>query len=70
MINEVFSDEQRDRLVDTVSGALAGIRRDDILERAFEYWRNIDKSIGDRIAALATDKRSVGAVEKGGGRFD
>ncbi|MEY2453947.1 MAG: catalase [Acidimicrobiaceae bacterium] len=70
MLNEVFNDEQRDRLVDTVSGAVAGIRRDDIFQRTFEYWRNIDKSIGDRIEAAAIEKRKAGDVEKGGGRFD
>jgi catalase len=70
MLTDVFSDEQRDRLVDTVSGALAGVRRDDILHRAFDYWRNIDKAVGDRIEALSLDKRAAGAAEKGGGRFD
>ena len=46
-----------DRLVDTVSGVLSGLRRDEVLQRAFEYWRNIDKGVGDRIEALAIEKR-------------
>ena len=60
LLNEVMDDEQRDRLVDTVSGALAGIRREDILQRAFDYWRNIDKTIGDRIEVAAIEKRRAG----------
>jgi catalase len=70
MINEVFSQEQRDRLVDTVSGMLAGIQREDILQRAFEYWRNIDEPTGERIEAATLEKRGVGAAEKAGARFD
>jgi catalase len=70
MLNEVFNDEQRDRLVDTVSGAVAGIRRDDIFQRTFEYWRNIDKSIGDKIEAATNEKKAAGVSEKGGGKND
>ena len=70
LINQVMDDDQRARLVDTVSGALANIRREGILQRAYEYWRNIDKSIGDRIAIATQDKRSSRAGDKSGGRFD
>jgi catalase len=57
LINKVMNDDARDRLVDTVSGILAGLRRDEVLQRAFEYWRNIDKTTGDRIHAATLDKR-------------
>ena len=57
LLNDVMDVAQRDRLVDTVSGALAGIRRDDVLERAYQYWRNIDKRVGDRIEQAASDTR-------------
>ena len=57
LINKVMNDDARDRLVDTVSGILAGLRRDEVLQRAFEYWRNIDKTAGDRIHAATLDKR-------------
>jgi catalase len=70
LINQVMDDHQRARLVDTVSGALANVRREAILQRAYEYWRKIDKPIGDRIEAATQDKRSARAVDKGGGRFD
>jgi catalase len=53
----VMDDAERNRLVETVSGVLAWLRRPEVLQRAFEYWRNIDKALGDRIEALAIKKR-------------
>jgi catalase len=50
-------DAARDRLVDTVSGVLPGLRREEVLQRAFEYWRNIDRTVGDRIEAVALERR-------------
>jgi catalase len=70
LLTKVMDDAERSRLVDTVSGMLAGIQGDEILQRAFEYWRNIDKPTGERIEAAAVEKRSVGAVERGGARLD
>ncbi|WP_327234711.1 catalase [Streptomyces sp. NBC_01317] len=49
-VRQVLDDAQRDRLVSNVSGHLAqGVSRP-VLDRALQYWRNIDKNIGDRIA--------------------
>src|SRR6185437_8371831 len=53
LVTKVMNDEQRSRLVDTVGGLLARLRRDDVRQRAFAYWRNIDKDTGDRIEARA-----------------
>jgi catalase len=50
LAREVMDDAQRDRLVSNVVGHLSNGVSEPILERAFEYWRNIDKQIGDRIA--------------------
>ena len=57
LINTVMDDAARERLVETVSGLLAGLRREEVRQRGFDYWRNIDKSIGDRIEAAALEKR-------------
>ncbi|HWO68858.1 MAG TPA: catalase-related domain-containing protein, partial [Umezawaea sp.] len=51
MVREVFTQEQRDRLVETVIGHAGNGVSERVLERVFEYWRNIDKETGDRIAA-------------------
>jgi catalase len=50
LVREVMDDAQRDRLVSNVVGHLSGGVSRPVLERALEYWRNIDKEIGDRIA--------------------
>ncbi|TJZ45327.1 catalase [Streptomyces piniterrae] len=51
MVREVLDDAARDRLVGNVAGHLRnGVSRP-VLERALQYWRNIDKTVGDGIAA-------------------
>jgi catalase len=45
-----MDDGQRDRLVSNVVVHLKQGVSAPVLKRAIEYWRNIDKEIGDRIA--------------------
>ncbi|MGW4669841.1 catalase [Streptomyces sp. NPDC004324] len=50
MVRQVFDAAARDRLVSNVTGHLkAGVSRP-VLDRAVQYWRNVDKEVGDRIA--------------------
>ncbi|MHA3703232.1 catalase [Jatrophihabitans sp. YIM 134969] len=51
LVREVMDDAARDRLVDNVVGHLLNGVSEPILERAFEYWRHVDKSLGDKIEA-------------------
>jgi catalase len=50
LVRKVMDDKQRDRLVSNVVGHLRKGVSEPVLKRAFEYWRNIDKETGDRIA--------------------
>ncbi|MFE7193395.1 catalase [Kitasatospora sp. NPDC057541] len=50
MVRKVLDDAQRDRLVSNIVGHLQGGVSDPVLERAVQYWRNVDKALGDRIA--------------------
>lgn len=51
MVRQVLDDAARDRLVSNVSGhLLTGVSRP-VVDRALQYWRNIDKELGDRIAS-------------------
>ncbi|MFG2223793.1 catalase [Streptomyces sp. NPDC048644] len=50
MVRSVLDDAARERLVNNVSGHLLGGVSKPVLERAFQYWRNVDKDVGDRIA--------------------
>jgi catalase len=70
MINKVFDEAQRERLVENVAGAAAAVRSDDIRERVYQYWKNIDKAIGDKIEAAIKAKLARGESDKGGARFD
>jgi catalase len=49
LVREVFDDAARDRLVSNVVGHLLDGVSEPVLERAFGYWKNIDKTVGDRI---------------------
>ncbi|WP_103503277.1 catalase, partial [Streptomyces sp. SM14] len=51
MVREVLDDAARARLVTNVTGHLKQDVSAPVLERALRYWRNVDKGIGDRIAA-------------------
>ena len=50
LIRTVMDAAQRDRLVSNVVGHLKGGVSEPMQKRAIEYWRNIDKRTGDRIA--------------------
>ncbi len=49
LVREVMDDEQRKRLVSNIVGHLKAGVSEPVLQRAFDYWRNIDKETGDRI---------------------
>jgi catalase len=51
LVREVMDDAARDRLVSNVAGHLLKGVTDDVLQHAFEYWKNIDKETGDKIEA-------------------
>jgi catalase len=49
LVRKVWNDTQRDRFVDQVSGSLLGGVLSPVLERAFQYWKNVDGATGERI---------------------
>ncbi len=58
LVREVMDDAARDRLVSNVAGHLLDGVSEKVLERAFDYWRKIDKDVGDRIADSVTNSKS------------
>ncbi len=50
LVRDVFSEEERGRLVDTVVGSLLDGVEEPVLSRVFEYWKNIDEEVGTAIA--------------------
>lgn len=59
LVRKVMDDAARDRLVANVVGHLGDGVTQPVLERAFDYWRKIDKTIGDRIAKGIGEKREA-----------
>jgi catalase len=49
LVRDVLDDSERDRLVSNVVGHLLGGVTEAVLERAFQYWNNIDQALGARI---------------------
>lgn len=49
LVREVFNDEQRAQLVETIAGSLLGGVREPVLSRAFDYWKSVDADVGARI---------------------
>ncbi|MGH3936150.1 MAG: catalase [Pseudonocardiaceae bacterium] len=58
MVREVLDDAARQRLVENIVGHLLNGVSAPILQRAFEYWRNVDKNLGDKIEAGVRAKQS------------
>ncbi|AXI79241.1 catalase [Peterkaempfera bronchialis] len=50
MVRQVLDNAARDRLVSNVTGHLLNGVSDKVQLRAVQYWRNVDKDLGDRIA--------------------
>jgi catalase len=52
LVRDVMNDAERERLVNNVAGHLRNGVSEQVLERAFEYWKNTDKETGDRIETV------------------
>ena len=57
MVREVLDDAARKRLVNNIVGHLSNRVTEPVLLRAFDYWRNVDKSLGDQIEAGVRDRQ-------------
>jgi len=58
MVREVLDDAARQRLVDNIVGHLLNDVSEPVLGRAFGYWRNVDKSLGDRVELRVRAKQA------------
>jgi catalase len=51
LVRRVMDAAARERLVSNVAGHLRNGMSKEVLDRAFEYWKNIDEEVGDKIEA-------------------
>jgi catalase len=49
LVRTVMDDAARDRLVGNIVGHLLDGVGEPVLQRAFEYWRNVDTDLGQRV---------------------
>jgi catalase len=64
LVREVWDDALRAAFVETVAGHLLGGVTGHVLERAFDYWKNVDADTGARIDRLV--RSGDGAPNPGG----
>jgi catalase len=57
MVREVLDDAARERLVTNITGHLLNGVTEPVLARAFEYWRNVDKDLGDKVESSVRAKQ-------------
>ena len=49
LVRQVMDDDARDRLVSNIVGHLLNGVTEPVLERAFQYWKNVDQTLGERV---------------------
>ncbi|MFC4222915.1 catalase [Lysinibacter cavernae] len=54
LVRDVFTDEQRDRLVETLVGQYQALTLDQVKARFLWYWTSVDETLGGRITAAVT----------------
>jgi len=55
LVRDVMDDAARERLVNNIAGHLKADVSEPVLERALEYWHNVDAELGDRVAKAVRD---------------
>ncbi|GAB3357919.1 catalase [Amycolatopsis echigonensis] len=58
LVRDVLDDAARERLVDNIVGHLLNGVTEPVLKRAFEYWHNVDKDLGDRVESGVRAKQN------------
>jgi catalase len=58
LVRAVLDDPARDRLVFNAAGHLLNGVTEPVLVRAFQYWKNVDLSLGERIEQAVRDRQS------------
>jgi catalase len=58
LVRRVMDDAARDRLVGNIVGHLLNGVTEPVLQRAFQYWANVDRNLGERVEKGVRDGRS------------
>ena len=67
LYRDVYDDDAKDRFLQTITGAVGGVKSAEIRERAIQYWTNVDARLGASLrAALASDATPLEEAEQVG----
>jgi catalase len=58
LVRQVMDDAARDRLVGNIVGHLLNGVTEPVLQRAFQYWTNVDRNLGERVEKGVRDGQS------------
>jgi catalase len=50
LVRDVMNDAERERLASNIIGHASNDVSEPVLDRVFQYWRNVDKKLGDKVA--------------------
>ncbi len=51
LYRDVYDDAAKARFLDTITGAISGVERAEVTERAIQYWTNVDADLGAKLRA-------------------
>ena len=54
LYREVYDDAAKERFLETITGAVSGVTRPEVTERAIQYWTNVDAELGARLGRNLT----------------
>ncbi|OFL64877.1 MULTISPECIES: catalase [unclassified Brevibacterium] len=57
LVRNVLDDAARDRLVHNISGHVMGVWDKELLPKVFQYWKNVDEELGNRIETVVTEAK-------------
>ncbi|MET3812622.1 catalase [Arthrobacter sp. UYEF3] len=63
LYREVFNDGEKARLLETITGAVSGVKNAGIKERAIQYWTNVDAELGAKLRANLGAAAGVGTSD-------
>ncbi|WP_166880350.1 MULTISPECIES: catalase [unclassified Salinibacterium] len=49
LYREVYDDAAKERFLETITGAVGGVKSPEIKERAIQYWTNVDATLGAKL---------------------
>jgi catalase len=58
LVREVMDEDARGRLVANVAAHLLNGVTEPVLQRAFQYWKNVDSDIGGRVEKAVRDRHA------------